>query len=381
MKTIVYFIDEVFYPVRTGFHRVAHNHWMYLRERRLPVRLVLCVMPYEESMLGEFQQEYKDVDCRVLRIGTEEPAVFRDFCQYRSPWTFDNIRRSYEALARSAALRRELEKADVFFTSYAFKAPMVDLVPRASVGVNETVDLQARQFASMSGVEGLDEGVLAEELACYRRFQHLIMVNPVETKFLEQRLPGVRVRYVPQFLEVDPCPVDCGGAEYDIVYLSSSHLSNVISVQEFYFNCYLPYLKHAGVRFALAGSVCDAFEIGDPTIAKLGRVPDVREVYCRAKMVVCPITRGAGVSIKTLEALTYGKPIVATRKALAGLSVDDKALLITDDWREFAEQILRLKASAAALAREAQRSRDVAAASHTRERYMAAMDDVFSAIL
>ena len=381
MKTIIYFEDEVFYPVRTGFHRVAYNHWAYLRERRLSARLVLYVMPYDENRLDAFEWEYRDINRRIVCIGTEDPAAFRDFCRYRTPWTFDNIRRSYEVLGQSTVLRNELGSADVFFTSYAFRAPLAGLLPSGCVGVNETVDLQARQFASMAGSERVDEGVLAQELECYRRFQHLVMVNPVETRFLQERLPGVRVTYVPQFLEVEPCPVDCSGADYDIVYLSSSHTSNVISVQEFYFNCYLPYLKHAGVRFALAGSVCDAFEIGDATVAKLGRVPDVRDVYCNAQMVVCPITRGAGVSIKTLEALSYGKPIVATHKALAGLSVDEKALLITDDWREFAEHVLRLKASAKALAREAQISRDVVAASHTRERYMAAMDDVFSAIL
>jgi hypothetical protein len=380
MRTITYFIDEVFHPVRTGFHRVAHNHLAYLQARKYPFRLVLCLMPYEEELLPGFLEHYAGVDCRVLRPATEERDIFASFCQHRSPWTFDNICRSYQVLGQSKAVRRELREAEALFVSYAFKTPLLDLVPPTCISVNETVDLQARQFASMGGSEQMDERILAEELACYRRYQHLIMVSPTETQFLQERLPGVNVVYAPQFLEVEPCPTEVNEADYDILYLSSSHTSNLISVQEFYFNCYLPYLKHAGVRFALAGSVCDDFGIADHTVLKLGRVSDVRDTYARAKIVICPITRGAGVSIKTLEALSYGKAIVATKRAFSGLTIDPKDLIVTSDWRQFAEAVIWLKDSPKALVQQAELARELVARSHTRARYFEAMDRVFSSL-
>ena len=48
-------------------------------------------------------------------------------------------------------------------------------------------------------------------------------------------------------------------------------------------------------------------------------VDDIGHAYQQADVVVLPITNGGGIAIKALEAIQYGKPIVATRHALRGL--------------------------------------------------------------
>jgi glycosyltransferase involved in cell wall biosynthesis len=74
-----------------------------------------------------------------------------------------------------------------------------------------------------------------------------------------------------------------------------------------------------------------------------GTVPELTDYYRRAAIVVAPIRGGAGTKLKVLEALAYGKPLVATYEAVRGhglrLGVD---YLPAETPAEFAEACARL---------------------------------------
>jgi glycosyltransferase involved in cell wall biosynthesis len=88
-----------------------------------------------------------------------------------------------------------------------------------------------------------------------------------------------------------------------------------------------------------------------------GEVPSVTQYLDRANVVVAPLAIGGGIRVKTIEALGFGKAVVATPLAAAGLPVADGEhvrLAETDD--ELARAILDLLADAegrAALGRRA----------------------------
>jgi glycosyltransferase involved in cell wall biosynthesis len=88
-----------------------------------------------------------------------------------------------------------------------------------------------------------------------------------------------------------------------------------------------------------------------------GEVPSVTPYLDRANVVVAPLAIGGGIRVKTIEALGFGKAVVATPLAAAGLPVADGEhlrLAETDD--ELARAILELLADAegrAALGRRA----------------------------
>ena len=50
-----------------------------------------------------------------------------------------------------------------------------------------------------------------------------------------------------------------------------------------------------------------------------GKAENLRPLYAMARGVILPMTTGAGVNIKSIEAFCYGKPVVATSLALRGL--------------------------------------------------------------
>lgn len=74
-----------------------------------------------------------------------------------------------------------------------------------------------------------------------------------------------------------------------------------------------------------------------------GTVPDLRPYLQKATLAVAPITYGAGIQNKILEAMACGTPVVTTQKAVTGLRVTpDKDIVVAQDADSFASAILRL---------------------------------------
>ncbi|MDR3662625.1 MAG: glycosyltransferase [Mycobacterium sp.] len=70
----------------------------------------------------------------------------------------------------------------------------------------------------------------------------------------------------------------------------------------------------------ICGSISAALAPSDSPFVKIhGIVPDLCEHYDQADIVLLPVITGGGVAIKTVEALLYERPIVATRHAMRGL--------------------------------------------------------------
>ena len=81
----------------------------------------------------------------------------------------------------------------------------------------------------------------------------------------------------------------------------------------------------------------------DPRIVVTGFVDDIRPYMDRAQVYLCPMRDGGGTRLKVLDALSMGKPIVATTMALEGIDVaPEQDVLVGDTPEAFVSQIQRL---------------------------------------
>ena len=82
-----------------------------------------------------------------------------------------------------------------------------------------------------------------------------------------------------------------------------------------------------------------------PEFALDGFVESIDAAYAACDAVLAPIRAGGGTRIKILEALAWGRPIVATPAGAAGLElVDGNELLLAEDAANFAAACARLMA-------------------------------------
>ena len=74
-----------------------------------------------------------------------------------------------------------------------------------------------------------------------------------------------------------------------------------------------------------------------------GTVADLRPYLSQATIAAAPITYGAGIQNKVLEAMAMGTPVVATSKAVSALPVrNNEEVLIADNPESFSKEVVRL---------------------------------------
>jgi O-antigen biosynthesis protein len=84
-------------------------------------------------------------------------------------------------------------------------------------------------------------------------------------------------------------------------------------------------------------------EFASPNLTFEGYVGDLAALYRESRVAVVPIRFGAGVKLKTIEALQFGIPTVSTTVGAEGIETfETGALTVTDDPAEFAMQAAQL---------------------------------------
>jgi glycosyltransferase involved in cell wall biosynthesis len=99
------------------------------------------------------------------------------------------------------------------------------------------------------------------------------------------------------------------------------------------------------IRLLIAGSNApqEIRELAGVGIEVLGLVEDLRDLFDRARVFVCPLRYGAGAKGKVMSALSYGLPIVSTTIGIEGAGlVEGEHVLVADTPAAFAATCLQL---------------------------------------
>jgi glycosyltransferase involved in cell wall biosynthesis len=83
--------------------------------------------------------------------------------------------------------------------------------------------------------------------------------------------------------------------------------------------------------------------MSDPNLSFEGHVSDLARFYEQVRVVVSPMRFGSGVKLKTVQAIQYAVPTVATSIGAEGLTLASSAgLYVSDDPSVFADAVTRL---------------------------------------
>jgi hypothetical protein len=74
------------------------------------------------------------------------------------------------------------------------------------------------------------------------------------------------------------------------------------------------------LNWALAGSICNQVPDVESCSYVFGQVKAPEDFYRHVDCCINPMIGGTGLKIKTVEAIAYGRPVIGTKNAFAGLS-------------------------------------------------------------
>jgi glycosyltransferase involved in cell wall biosynthesis len=81
----------------------------------------------------------------------------------------------------------------------------------------------------------------------------------------------------------------------------------------------------------------------NPNVKVTGTVADIRPYLQKATLAASPISYGAGIQNKVLEAMACATPVVASRQAISALDVNPgDEILVADDPPTFAKRVISL---------------------------------------
>jgi glycosyltransferase involved in cell wall biosynthesis len=128
----------------------------------------------------------------------------------------------------------------------------------------------------------------------------------------------------------------------------------------------------------LAGGIGARIRGSPPGVRRLGFVESLADAYRQAGAVINPQQFGTGLSIKSVDALLHGRPLVTTASGSRGLEDGvDVAFRLASSGEEFASHLIELLLSPSLAAALADRARSFACAYH--ERNVQALADTLQA--
>ncbi len=242
----------------------------------------------------------------------------------------------------------ENETIDLIHANHYFTLPFaLRLARRRAPVIVETQDIQARQY--MLRNQGgffippyatYDE-MLATELDWMKRADLCVHLNEEEHLAFQRLLPQARHALI--YPAAPPAPLAGNGR--DIIIVASDNYGNYVSLRWF-LEQVLP--RAPEVSVTIYGNIDAGVKRRDPTLYEAnrtlfkGRVADLGAIYAAAGCILLPTTEGHGLSIKAVEALSCGAPLIATRQAFRGMGVDPARLgnvVLAEDAEGFAAAV------------------------------------------
>ena len=223
--------------------------------------------------------------------------------------------------------------------------------------VCDTHDIQANnkdivRAKNPIGIRSTEFSVRRTEIAILRRADILCHISMRDMKYFEARIPRARHVHMPPTIapahEAQLVKLrGRGAAEGSLVYVGSNNFWNMKTLI-WLLEEVLPRVPEAKSRLAIYGDVGSLVAFNRPDLVQefrtnfRGTVASLVPVYEQACGILAPSLGGTGSSIKVIEALSCGRPVLVTSASLRGLEpaiVAESGLRPLDDAGAFAEAI------------------------------------------
>lgn len=219
-------------------------------------------------------------------------------------------------------------------------AGFVDAIPTNGLRLLDTIDLVSDRTVSMAAHGVADHLPLTpeQEIALFRRFDGVLCIQHREYEKVCGWIGPDRTLLVPHPVTANPLPLRETVAH--IGFAASVWHPNIAGLQWFAERVW-PRLADRGLTLDIYGPICGRISGWRvPNMRLRGVVEKMADCLTGLDIFINPVQYGAGLKIKTVEAMAAGLPIVATPQGASGLQqLAGTALLIARDETGFAAHL------------------------------------------
>jgi glycosyltransferase involved in cell wall biosynthesis len=252
-----------------------------------------------------------------------------------------------ETLRRSHQLLGKLNPAYFILQGlrHAFLHQLKDDFSHAQ-WIIDTIDIQHIRSKSMhkSGIANGVSITANEERRTLSEFNAVLAICNKEKQKLIKMLPGKTVLSATHAVITNPLP-EPDSTTIRIGIVSTWSLKNIKALRWFIKNVWVDiHAGHNNTEFYIFGTACRTIgqDLPDGIVLK-GEVENVSSAFPQFHIAINPIRSGAGLQIKSVEAISYGRPLVTTRLGAQDLiRPDGNGVLIANSASEWQAHLSKL---------------------------------------
>lgn len=191
--------------------------------------------------------------------------------------------------------------------------------------------------------------LLSIEIKAARNVHHIFTCSKIDKSFFSDATHPDKITVIPNGVDCSKFTPEPLVAEHTLIFLGGTYYPPNNDALRFYFRDIHPLVKKeiSDMKITLLGGEPPVWLKNmaktDNSIITPGLVPDVRTYIQNARICISPMRKGSGTSLKILEYMGSGKPIVSTTVGIRGIScINEEDALLADNAVDFSRAITRL---------------------------------------
>lgn len=247
----------------------------------------------------------------------------------------------HESFCRTLAcfLKKRPQYQAIIF-EYIWLAYLKDSVSYSALNILDTHDMMAfRKFALEGKFNAIDLS-LREEISLFNKFDAILLIQKEEYQAARKLNLNTIPLYCPHHVPTKSVGKPKRGVHFGFIGANSEvnfqaiswFIENVWSLQ-----------TNPQAKLHIFGKICQRFSTWPANVSLHGIVQKKEEIYTCCDIMVNPIIYGGGLKIKSVEALAFGKALLASPEAVRGIeSPESSGIVVAKNRQEFIGSMLRL---------------------------------------
>ena len=194
------------------------------------------------------------------------------------------------------------------------------------------------------------ERVKEMEFTLFENVDVVLTISDYERKIFNELFPGKQIEVIPTYIYDSVFPISNQDYEHrdGIMFVGGFNHKPNLDGMTWFLSSIWPIVKNRNpqLKFYIIGSnIPDELrELASGNIEFKNSISEeeLNQCYDSAKLVIAPMTYGAGVKGKVIEGIAHGVPVITTTIGAEGIFDADKVLNIVDSPEKFANNILEI---------------------------------------
>jgi glycosyltransferase involved in cell wall biosynthesis len=232
---------------------------------------------------------------------------------------------------------------DICIIEYIHNTYFLNFIPRHLITILDTHDIVSERGDSLKKIPSeAPLFMLSEEreLKLFSYYDYIMLICEPDYQKIGKIIPKEKLLLVPHFCP--PVPKETKANATCIGFVGSEYIANKDGLLHFVSTSWPLLRRTRNVELKIFGNIRNVLPADrfDDRIRIEGFIPDTSQIYKEIDIAINPIRYGAGIKIKSVEALAHETPLVTTAHGARGLEKGyNRAFLVADDPKSFSLHI------------------------------------------